>query len=175
MNDITQYTDLSKFLTMAFAGIVMINMICLVFALVLKYTKVLRVSVASYIAAITTSWLSWVFLTAFLPTKMMNAGWVASLFFLILILIYVLWLYMFQPSSLETMLKKELYQKQCKRINQQIAQCKNSLKVFDKKSTDYNAAIQEIKALKKEKEKAKNDTRSVPFKLLWNILCRNSK
>lgn len=175
MNDITQYTDFSKFLTMAFAGIVMINMICLGFALVLKYTKVLRVSAASFIAAITTSWFTWVFLTAFLPTKMMNAGWVASLFFLSLILVYVLWLYVFQPHSLETMLKKELYQKQCKRINQQIAQCKNSLKVLDKKSADYNTAVQEIKSLKNEKTNAKNDTRSVPLKFIWKTLCRNSK
>lgn len=175
MNDITQYTDISQFLTMAFAGIVMINMMCLCFALVLKFSKVLRVSVASFIAALTTSWFSWIFITAFLPTKMMNAGWVAALFFLSLLLVYVIWLFVFQPQSLEGMLKNELYQKQCNRINQQIVQCKNSLKVLDKNSTDYNNAVQEIKLLKIEKTKAKKDTRSVPFKILGKKLCRNSK
>lgn len=175
MNDITQYTDISRFLTMAFAGVVMINMMCLVFALVLKFAKVLRVSVASFIAALTTSWLSWIFLTAFLPTKMMNAGWAAGLFFLSLILVYVIWLFIFQPHSLESMLKMELYQKQCKRFNQQIAQCKDRLKVLDKSSDDYNNTVQEIKSLKNEKSIAKLEILSIPLKILGKKLCRNSK
>lgn len=175
MNDITQYADISRFLTMAFAGIVMINMMCLVFALVLKFTKVLRVSVASFIAALTTSWLSWLFLTAFLPTKMMSAGWMAGVFFLSLLLVYVIWLFVFQPQSLESMLKMELYQKQCKRLNQKLAQCKDRLKVLEKNSADYNNTVQEIKSLKNEKSIAKQETLAVPLKLLRKKICMNSK
>lgn len=175
MNEITQYTDFSQFLTMAFAGIIMINMICGVIALALRYSKVLRVSGASFIASLATSWFSWLAITAFLPPKMMNAGWVAGIFFLCLFLVYILWLIIFQPTSLERMLKAELYQKQCLRINEQLNKCKVKLKSLDKNSLEYNNLLQEIKSLKQEKFSAKKENKSNPLKQLGKRICKSSK
>lgn len=93
--------------TMILGGLIALNLIFLLSTfIVVKATKI-RVSGASMIASLVFTWPTILMLgLMFPPTK--ASGWLAALFMLTSLFSYLFWLRVFQPKSLQDMIRSDL-------------------------------------------------------------------
>lgn len=157
MNEIAMLNSTSSMLIVILSGITMLNMLCLVVAFIVYKTRFLRVSGASAIAAMVFAWFSWLAMAAALPVDYINAGWVGGVLLLALITVYVFWLKVFQPHSVQYLLKKELYLTTTNKIDVEMRKLRQQYKTLDKNSEKYRQVQGQIKSLKENRISAKRE------------------
>ena len=164
--------------TMVLGGVITLHLIFLLFSFIIAKAIKLRVSASSIIASLVLTWVSMFCVIGFFPEST-SSNWVVALFMLTLLGIYLGWLKIFEPKSLEEMLRSSLKEKELSRVDdirvklkQQLAACGKDKK-FDDKRKEINLAL---KANMIERKQIKSLHRSTPlYKKFLSIFSKKSQ
>lgn len=171
-----EFQELQVLLGLASIGVIMMNMIYLSLTLVLRLTANIRLSWASVIASLFMCWtiklLILVPVLVMLPAETVENRWATGAFMMVMILVYILLILGFQPSSLKQLTLQSLKKTELEKNEYEIDMLK---KAWKKASKEKNQAA--IDDLDKKIAMAQDQRKEIKriyskFNSLRNLLSR---
>lgn len=160
-------------------GLVTLFLMLLFFSILLSKMTKLRISFSSAFTAFFFTIPTTAYLTGlFLPQKNLTGlaltetdKWIGGLFIFAIVVIYVVWLFIFQPHSVETLLRKKVKDEALAECSQSIRVAKMEMTRYEKNSEEYNAKLNFIKQLKLRKKQIKSTYRLGSWygSLVWRL------
>ena len=164
-NELINMDETRIHFTMVLAGVITLHLIFLLFSFIIARAIKLRISASSIIASLVLTWLTMFCVVGFFPATTSN-NWIVAIFMLTLVGIYLGWLKIFEPKSLDEMLRSSLKEKELSRVdavktqlNQDLAKCGKGA-AFDEKRKEIKLAL---KANKIERNLIIKSHRRPPF------------
>lgn len=104
--------EVQTLLTLAIAGVMVMSMIYVSITIPVKWIFRIRISWASAIASLSMVWVSKILVIApillVIPQDALENRWISGLFMMLMVLLYCLFLFAFQPDNMQTITLKNL-------------------------------------------------------------------
>lgn len=153
---------MNNFLTMVVAGGIVLNLIFFTSTFIFVKMFKVRISGASVIASLCMTWISIFFMSGFFVHVPLNnpnvLNWVFGFILLIMLVVYLFWVWFFQPKSLSDMIRDEVKQKDLQKLKDQ----KQGLTALYKALRKTNT--QEAENAKAELKKINVEINEIKFK-----------